>query len=325
MTQRLLSSLAALAMLSLAWSTGACAQTDETPPAPVPGDGIAGSEPSSVTPVVGSGVTSAKAEATPPADDNDEVTTPDDQDEAEKQDGVMATDADNTEQESDGSEAIPNAYGEDRYQASWDKNPFLLKTVDTVQTKENFGKDWALASLSAYKNVYTVRIFNKQTGKYERLKEGDTSGEFRLIGVTYNRDRNKTKVTVAQGNETAELTYDESTLSRPVTVQNTQTPPPAQPGQPQPGQQPQNPNPNAPANQRVPMPPGANPGAQQANARQAASWGRPNTPAPVPGAPPGVNPATGMPAVTPPQSRRRSLIPAPIMKQQEETPAVPAP
>ena len=218
--------------------------------------------------------------------------------------------------ESDPSEVIPQAYPEDRYLSMWDKNPFLLKTVRIDQPTESFAKDWALSGISATGGVYTVRIFNKQTGKFERLKEGQTTGsEFRLVEVNYDKDRSKSKVKVTRGSETAELTYDDSLMSRPVTVQNTMGgagAPGQNPGQPgQPGQ-PGNPNlppgapgsmqrgPNGqPINNAAPLRPGM-PG--YVPGRAGGPQGAVNSASNVPGMatnPNAVNPATGAPIVNP--------------------------
>jgi hypothetical protein len=238
-------------------------------------------------------------------------------------------------------EAVPQAYPEDRYLTMWDKNPFLLKTAVIEQKAESFAKDWALSGISATSGVYTVRIFNKQTGKFERLKQGSPGGsEFQLVSVTYDKDRSKSSVKVSRGTETAELTYDDSLMSRPVTVQNTNAAATGAPGQ-NPGQPP---NPNLPPG----LPTGAQPNMQRGPNGQpimngAGAQGRPGTTAlrgqinPNPGA---INPATGAPIVNPaanglpvpgpsygvpgaannglppPVSRRRQLIPAPIQQSQ---------
>jgi hypothetical protein len=225
-------------------------------------------------------------------------------------------------------EAVPQAYPEDRYLTMWDKNPFLLKTAVIQQTTESFAKDWALSGISATSGVYSVRIFNKQTGKFERLKQGSVSaGEFQLVSVTYDKDRSKSSVKVSRGSETAELKYDDSLMSRPVTVQNTNAAATGATGQ-NPGQPP---NPN--------LPPGLPNGQPIINS--AGAQGRPGTTAPRgqinnPGA---INPTNGAPIVNPaanalpvpapnsgvpgaatsappPVSRRRQLIPAPIQQSQ---------
>jgi hypothetical protein len=252
-----------------------------------------------------------------------------------------ATEAPAPEIPAEDTEVIPQAYPEDRYITMWDKNPFLLKTAVIEQKTESFAKDWALSGISASSGVYSVRIFNKQTGKFERLKEGSPGGsEFQLVSVKYDKDRSKSSVKVSRGSETAELKYDDSLMSRPVTVQNTMggTGAPGQnPGTPG---QPNNPN----------LPQGAQPNIQRGPNGQpimnsAGAQGRPGTPIttatrgqitntpvnPATGAPI-VNPATGgMPVppvpnygvppanatgAPPPVSRRRQLIPAPIQQSQ---------
>jgi hypothetical protein len=229
----------------------------------------------------------------------------------------------------DNAETVPQAYPEDRYLSMWDKNPFLLVTATIVQKTESFAKDWALAGISASGGAYRVSIYNKQTGKFERLKEGEAGKEFRLVSVQYNKDRAKSSVEVARGSETAKLTYDDSLMSRPVTVQNTQSTT-GQPGQ----------NPGAPGNPN--LPPGAQASLQRgpdgqpiATNRGVPGMTRPGTPTSVPGrvgtplpqtpagvpGNPAINPAGGAPlnipgatGAPPPVSRRRQLIPAPIQQ-----------
>lgn len=234
-------------------------------------------------------------------------------------------------------ETIPQAYPEDRYLTMWDKNPFLLKTAVIEQKTESFAKDWALSGISATSGIYSVRIFNKQTGKFERLKQGSPGGsEFQLVSVIYDKDRSKSSVKVSRGTETAELKYDDSLMSRPVTVQNTM------PANAAPGQNPNNPN----------LPPGLPNGAQpnlqrgpngQPIINGTGAQGRPGTAAArgqIIQNPNTINPATGAPIVNPaanalpvpvpgygvpgaannapppPVSRRRQLIPAPIQQSQ---------
>lgn len=230
-------------------------------------------------------------------------------------------------------ETIPEAYPEDRYLTMWGKNPFNRVTKVIDQKTESFAQDWALSGISATSGVYTVRLFNKQTGKFERIKQGSPgSSEFQLVSVTYDKDRSKSSVKVSRGTEVAELKYDDSLMSRPVTVQNTA---PTNPNQPN------NPNPNQG------LPNGAQPNMQRGPNGQPiinGALGRPGTlqgrtqlsnnpnaidpatgapiinpaanalpvPAPNYGVPPNGNPA----AAQPPVSRRRQLIPAPIQQSQ---------
>lgn len=240
----------------------------------------------------------------------------------------------------------PRAFPEDRYLTMWDKNPFLLETAPVIQKREDFSKDWSLAGLSADKGKYTVLIRNKQTQAYQRLKEGDDKGEFRIVSVNFHRDRNQTSVKVARGSETADLTYDESATAAPVTVNNTMAAPAGAAGA-QPGQPGQQPNPNLPPGAQAslmqrgpngqPLPngaagtPGLRPGMPgyvppgRAGSNPGAARVDPATGAPLPGGVPavnaGLNPAVNRPGApgaipTNPASRRRQLIPAPIQQKQ---------
>ncbi len=245
------------------------------------------------------------------------------------------------EEDATDDEVVPRAFPEERYTSLWDKNPFRIETAPVIQTRENFGKDWALAGISAYKGVYTVRIQNKQTQAYQRLQEGQSGGEFRLLSVNYHKDISKSSVKVARGNETADLTYDEELRARPVTVSNTMAPAggagqPGQPGQPNPNQPP---GAQASMMQRgpngQPLPagtPGLRPGmpgyVPPGRAGSVPGAVDPATGAPLPGGVPAVNPglnpalnragpAFNNPGAVPtPTSRRRQLIPAPIQQKQ---------
>ncbi len=263
-----------------------------------------------------------------------------------------ATLAEQVEEEETADAMVPQAYPEDRYLTMWDKNPFMREVVPVIQKVENFSKDWTLAGISASGGVYSVNIFNKQTGAYQRIKEGQTGGEFRLDSVNFNKDRRQSSVKVTRGTETAELKYDDSLDSRPVTVSNTMAAPAGNPNQPGqggavnpnlppgaqaslmqrgPNGQPLNPGAPGAAGLRPGMPgyvPGR-PGSAPATAGNPAI--DPATGAPLPGGSPGAlvpgnfnpaaNPAMGVPGAAPggvptPVSRRRQLIPAPIQQKQ---------
>lgn len=127
--------------------------------------------------------------------------------------------ADTALSEEDGP-AIPVAFDISRYDATWDKNPFNLITKAPVQTQVNWGQDWALASMSKYNGKIRISIRNKQTNEVKRIyneaKEGD---EFRLVEANFNRSRKEASVKIAKGSEEADLKYDENVA--PVTVNNT--------------------------------------------------------------------------------------------------------
>ncbi len=209
--------------------------------------------------------------------------------------------------EPEDADPIPQAYGIERYQASWDKNPFLLKTTPIAQPTVNWGQDWTLAGMSSFNGKIRVSIRNKQTNEFKRISNDEKPGEeFRLVRTQFSRNRKDALVVIAKGNQEAELKYDEN--AAPVTINNTTRAPggatgavpgnPGNPSMPQPGRSAvQNPT----QAQRGPSP--GLPGAQ------------PMAPVAVPSGVPQPNLPGAQPAsATPPTiSRRRQLIPAPVI------------
>lgn len=108
-------------------------------------------------------------------------------------------------------EAIPKAFPPERYQASWQKNPFLLKTAPVIQQKESWAMDWALASIAQIGGKFRVSIKNKKTGEYERVTSGGESRNgFGIVAVNLKPSRKESSVELTKAGETATLTYDES-------------------------------------------------------------------------------------------------------------------
>lgn len=205
--------------------------------------------------------------------------------------------------------AIPTAFELSRYQASWEKNPFLLKTAPISQPTANWGQDWALAGMFSYNGKIRISIRNKQTNEMKRVsnevKEGD---EFRLVRASFSKSRRDASAVIAKGGQEAELKYDEN--AAPVTINNTVRPgggaaPGGVPGVPPvPGGVPINKPSTAVSGGRVfnsPVLPGgvaATPGSSSMAAPQTGIINN----AQVPG---GASP--------PSISRRRQLIPAPVV------------
>jgi len=239
------------------------------------------------------------------------------------------------ENEEDGP-AIPIAFDLSRYESTWDKNPFLLKTTPIAQPTVNWGQDWALAGMFSHNGKVRISIRNKQTNELKRItnepKDGD---EFRLVEAKFNRSRKEASAKIAKGGEEAELKYDEN--AAPVTINNTirtggangQQGVPGGVNQGLPGRAGGQPNITKPvsptANGRVfnsPTLPGGM--AQPGGMIQGGGVGAVNNAAPVSAGgtvvQPGVmNPTLPMGAngATPPTiSRRRQLIPAPVVSPQ---------
>ena len=107
------------------------------------------------------------------------------------------------------SAVIPQAFPRDRYEASWKKNPFLLKVAVIAQVKESWATDYALTSIAKMSGTYRVSIKNKKTGESKRLTDGgEGDAEFKIVSVNLLPDRKSSSVEIAKGGETATLTYD---------------------------------------------------------------------------------------------------------------------
>lgn len=197
---------------------------------------------------------------------------------------------------------IPQAYPESRYQATWSTNPFLGKVDVNVNPTIDWSKDWALAGM--YKSTtgkINISLQNKQTAEFKRVtSDGDANSEFKLVTANFNRNRNEASVDIEKDGKRATLKYDDNLTSRPVTVSNTFKTPGAQPGgvpgnpNLRPGQPGQPGQPvNVTGSPRMPVQPNIQPGAMT----------------------PGGMPNNGQPAAASPPtiSRRRQLIPAPVV------------
>jgi hypothetical protein len=224
---------------------------------------------------------------------------------------------------------IPTAFDISRYQSTWDKNPFLLKTAPVVQTQVQWSQDWALAGMFNHKGKIRISIKNKQTNEFKQISsDSKPDAEFRLVKANFHRNRNEASAVIAKGTEEAELKYDEAAGGQPVTINNTMraTTPQGQPqGQPQGGV------PGMPGAQRTGVVTGqqplTKPLAPNANGRVFNAPGLPGGVASQPGqigGQPNINmpqgvigTQSGAPGLAPPAiSRRRQLIPAPVIPAQ---------
>lgn len=204
---------------------------------------------------------------------------------------------------------IPAAYDVSHYASTWERrSPFLGQVVPPVPTaNDGLARDWALAGMARIGAKEVVYIQNKQTGESKRLtnQDGDNS-EFRLVSVSFERNRSKAEVKVSRGAEVATLKYDENLTSKPVTINNTT------------GQQQRA---GAPITPGVPVSPtGARTGTTVKPPAVTGTRPGPSMPTPTQGGLPPMPTAGGIPQppvggttapVAPSISRRRQLIPPP--------------
>jgi len=171
--------------------------------------------------------------------------------------------------------AVPEPYRDDRYQATWAKNPFLIKVGPIINPTASFSEDWELKGIFERGGVQTALLGSKKDpSSFKRVGPNPDAEGFQLVKASPSRNRKDAKVEVSKGGETATFTFSET----PTTPQ---TPRPGI----VPGQPPRVPVPNLP---------------QQRMTNTAIS----PQPQPLPGAVPAAPPTA--------LQRRRVLIPSPV-------------
>lgn len=205
-------------------------------------------------------------------------------------------------------DAIPQAYRPDRYQATWEKNPFLIKMPDVVNPQASFAEDWELKFLSERNGTVRAGIQNRKTQEFRRITTEPDGEGFQLVTAKIATNRKDSEAEISKGSEKATFKYSE-TAAPPAAAPR----PGVVPGQPGalPGGVPgaaQRPGMTPASNYRVP---GAQPGAVPGNPMQQRAGVLPQQPGMAPG---GAVPVPG--AAPSPMSRRRVLIPAPASPTQ---------
>ncbi len=221
--------------------------------------------------------------------------------------------------------AVPEPFRDDRYEATFKKNPFMTKTppVNGPITSP-LSEDWELKGMQDLNGVQRVTLLNKKTAQFKRVGPDADSEGFRLVKMNLGATRKERSVEIAKGTETATLNFSEA--PSPATQGRPQGGMPGQPGGVQArapfagnvnAQQPQN------GARPMGMPGGVQQGAQPQNGIRPPgvnnTYGRPNAAMPpnvTPGMPgqqgiqgqQGVVPGAAAPTAG---SRRRLLVPTP--------------
>lgn len=175
--------------------------------------------------------------------------------------------------------AVPEPYRDDRYQATWAKNPFLIKVAAQVQATASFAEDWELKGIFERGGVQTALLGSKKDpSSFKRVGPNPDAEGFQLVKASPSRNRKDAKVEVSKGGETATFTFSETPT----------TPQAPRPGI-VPGQPPRVPVPNLPqqrmTNTAISPQPQPLPGAVPAAPPNALQRRRVLIPSPVPAAP----------------------------------------
>jgi hypothetical protein len=130
---------------------------------------------------------------------------------------------------------IPSIYDISRYQSTWDKNPFLLvtKAPDGPQTVD-WAQDYVLAGMFNNKGKIRISLRNKQTNEFKHISnDAKPDAEFRLVKANFNRNRNEASAVIAKGTKEAEIKYDDTAAApQALTINNTMRPAGGAPGSP---------------------------------------------------------------------------------------------
>lgn len=120
----------------------------------------------------------------------------------------------------------PSAHPVERYQAGWEKNPFVLKTAPVVREQVSFARDWIIAGCFGEEDNPIVVLANTKTRERVRLKKGEpASNGMNLRSVTFTASLKDTVAEVSLGAASAVLKFDESYLKQAKGQPKSQTTP----------------------------------------------------------------------------------------------------
>lgn len=112
--------------------------------------------------------------------------------------------------------AVPEPYTGERYQPTWDRNPFLIPVPKGPVEVHSFSEDWELRGVFERAGVSTVLLVSKKSPDcFKRVTATPDAEGFRLIKASPSRNRGEVKVEVAKGTEKAIFSFpDQKQVSR---------------------------------------------------------------------------------------------------------------
>ncbi len=106
------------------------------------------------------------------------------------------------------STAIPKPHDAERYQESWQVNPFASKIDYSSSAPPSWSQNWSLSGMFNNNGSIRVTLKNNLTGQVRYVSSKSNAGdEFKLIKADFNRNREKASVVITRRNEEAELKY----------------------------------------------------------------------------------------------------------------------
>lgn len=112
----------------------------------------------------------------------------------------------------DASDAVPQGFRDDRYEATFKKNPFLTVTKGPpLPPGPGLADDWELKSMVDRNGVQSVTLLNKKTAQYLHVgPEPDKKEGIRIVKMNQAATRKERSVEIARGSDTATLSFSDS-------------------------------------------------------------------------------------------------------------------
>jgi hypothetical protein len=109
----------------------------------------------------------------------------------------------------------PRAYPIERYRATWDKNPFTIKTVPLVAPVGSFAQDLVLASMYRISGETVVIVANTKTRERIRLRNDEPAPNGMKVKAVFIEDmRKNSHAELVLGDETVVLHFQRQAIKQ---------------------------------------------------------------------------------------------------------------
>jgi hypothetical protein len=117
-------------------------------------------------------------------------------------------------------DAIPSAFGKDRYEALRTKSPFAVATavVAPPAPQASFAANWYVSGVGRIDDDYYVSIKSRDLSTQFTLYAGQTVDGVTVASVNWSDQIGKSTVVLRKGTETAKLEFNEAQLHGPATT-----------------------------------------------------------------------------------------------------------
>jgi hypothetical protein len=95
-----------------------------------------------------------------------------------------------------------------RYEVTWSRDPFNLKTVPVEKVVASFAANLAIAGVSVVGVEKAVILVDRTTRKFQRVTSKPNAAGISLISVSADADITKVVAEIAKDGEKAEVRYE---------------------------------------------------------------------------------------------------------------------